>query len=361
MKKSFWVLITIVFGALSVSAGEVAAKSPWWLLTTRDPHVVRELLPRIHQYREEGRVVIVQIQGGIETLPLHLRTHLRAIRPDEVRIYQPARISMPRDARLSAMVNEVSRVRTQSDVQAMVSVKNRGAGSADSQRVTEWVRDSLAKIGLSAQLECFKPGICNVLAEQPGIGQAEESVYVVAHLDSVGHAFAGADDNASGTAALIEMARILSAKKMNRTIHYFVTNAEENGLVGSRAHVRALTPEQLKKIKFAVVMDMVAYNSNGVVDIETNREFEAQARWLSQLATTYTRLTPNITMPAWGSDHVPFLDKNVPAILTIEHWKTKTPCYHQACDVISSLNFDYMNEIIKLNVAAVAQVAEVLH
>jgi len=88
------------------------------------------------------------------------------------------------------------------------------------------------------------------------------------------------------------------------------------------------------------------------VDIETNREFEEEAKWMSSLVTTYTNLTPNITMPAWGSDHVPFLKNGIPSILTIEHWKTKTPCYHASCDKPGHLNYDYAAEIIKLNLAA---------
>jgi hypothetical protein len=57
-------------------------------------------------------------------------------------------------------------------------------------------------------------------------------------------------------------------------------------------------------------------------------------------------------MPAWGSDHVPFLRKGIPGILTIEHWKTKTPCYHKSCDILDTLNISYLVEIAKLNLAA---------
>ena len=73
---------------------------------------------------------------------------------------------------------------------------------------------------------------------------------------------------------------------------------------------------------------------------------------MSQLVSTYTTLTSKITIGAWGSDHVPFLEKKISSILTIEDWSTKTPCYHQACDKPSTLNFDYAFEISKLNTAA---------
>ena len=53
------------------------------------------------------------------------------------------------------------------------------------------------------------------------------------------------------------------------------------------------------------------------VDIETDRPFELHARCMSSVTNNYTRLSPEITMPAWGSDHVPFLRKNIPSTLII--------------------------------------------
>jgi hypothetical protein len=100
-------------------------------------------------------------------------------------------------------------------------------------------------------------------------------------------------------------------------------------------------------------MDMVGYNSNGVVELETNAEFEPLAKWFATLASTYTNLHSKITLGAWGSDHVPFLEKNVPTLLTLEDWSTKTPCYHQACDQPNTINYSYAAEITKLNTAAV--------
>lgn len=100
-------------------------------------------------------------------------------------------------------------------------------------------------------------------------------------------------------------------------------------------------------------MDMVGYNSNGVVELETEPEFEEMAKWYASLSFQYTKLKPKITLGAWGSDHVPFLKRRVSSILTIEDWSTKIPCYHQSCDTPETLNYDYAGEIGKLNVAAV--------
>jgi Zn-dependent M28 family amino/carboxypeptidase len=100
-------------------------------------------------------------------------------------------------------------------------------------------------------------------------------------------------------------------------------------------------------------MDMVGWNANGIVELETDAGFEPLAKSFAALATAYTNLKTKITIGAWGSDHIPFLKAGVPAILTIEDWSTKTPCYHAACDRPEGLNYAYATEIGKLNVSAV--------
>ena len=141
-----------------------------------------------------------------------------------------------------------------------------------------------------------------------------------------------------------------------------MTNGEEIGLIGSRAYVQKLKSEDLLgKVKFTINMDMVSYNKNSVFEIETNSEFEESAQWYAGLARTYTYLTPEITIPAWGSDHESFLNEGIPSVLTIEDWQTKTPCYHQACDKFATLNIESAMEIIRLTTVAGAELAEMMN
>jgi Zn-dependent M28 family amino/carboxypeptidase len=109
----------------------------------------------------------------------------------------------------------------------------------------------------------------------------------------------------------------------------------------------------IKKLALAINMDMVGYNSNGIVELETDSQYEKLANWFAGLATTYTSLKSKITIGAWGSDHVPFIQGGVPTLLTIEDWSTKTPCYHTECDKPSTLNYEYAGQIAKLNLAAI--------
>ena len=115
-------------------------------------------------------------------------------------------------------------------------------------------------------------------------GEIDEYVLIAAHFDSVGALKAGADDNASGASALLEMGRLLSKESFKRGVIIFATNGEEDGLLGSKYFVKkAKSSGLLRQISFFINMDMISWNKNGIVDIETDREFEGIARWMSLL------------------------------------------------------------------------------
>jgi Zn-dependent M28 family amino/carboxypeptidase len=174
-------------------------------------------------------------------------------------------------------------------------------------------------------------------------------------MDSVGHENAGADDNASGAAGVLEMARVLSAYKADHDLLFVAANGEENGIAGTYALAKKLKASgEMSKVAWAINMDMIAWNRDGIIEIETNKEFSAHADWVGAQARLYTKLEPHIAMPAWGSDHVPFLEAGIPTYLSIEHWENHNPCYHKACDKMEALSWDYAAEIIRLNLAVIA-------
>ena len=218
----------------------------------------------------------------------------------------------------------------------------------------EEIEKNLSELGFETSQICYATNRCSVLAEKKGSQNPEKVILTEAHMDSVGRDFAGADDNASGTAVLMEMARVLSTYKNKKTLRFFVTNGEESGLKGAEHYARLLkSNSEIKNLELVINMDMVGWNKNGIVELETDAPYEGLATHFSELAANYTTLKTKVTIGAWGSDHVPFLKAGVPSILTIEDWSTKTPCYHSACDKPEGLNYAYATEIGKLNVAAV--------
>jgi hypothetical protein len=108
----------------------------------------------------------------------------------------------------------------------------------------------------------------NVVAQVRGTRFPDRAIVVSAHYDHVGvrngNVYNGADDNASGTAALLQMAAYFQRQRPQHTLIFAFFDAEEMGLLGARAFV-ANPPVPLAQIAANVNMDMVARGDNGTL------------------------------------------------------------------------------------------------
>ena len=252
------------------------------------------------------------------------------------------------DKKIKKTVSKLNVSTYTKNVTSLVTIGNRSKGAeASSYIITE-----LQKLNLNPIETNY-----NIVSKIEG--EKAESIVVIGHMDTVRRTV-GADDNASGASGVLELARVLKDKyqetKPKRSIYFVLSEDEEDGLLGAKKFVKKLKSKgELKGVRLAINMDMIAYNQNGVVDLETAKTFESLALDFARMAKTYTTLTPNLVLNPWGSDHVPFLDEGVPAILSIENWKTHTPCWHKSCDTLDTLNFDYAVEILKMNLAMILE------
>jgi len=161
----------------------------------------------------------------------------------------------------------------------------------------------------------------NVLGKITGSDPDLKNEYVVigAHMDHLGigpsgEVYNGANDNASGTAVVMEIARImrLDALRRKRTVIFGLWAAEEQGLLGSYHYCDHPTHPITKTVTY-INMDMVSHGSG---DVNFRGEYYAPAVWetiqsnLPEEIMAYTR--PGRGGPG-GSDHTPFLAKGVPA------------------------------------------------
>lgn len=345
---------TTMILALMLLVSSAAPKKVLYQVISSHPHDVKEFSPYIETVRQEGRLWLVHLKADA---PSNVLKHLRDTKDRLVKSYRPdttlakAKIASPSILEITSKIN-IAQIKN--DVEALAAYRSRSAGSEDNQKAGQWIADEFAAMGYTVSRQCYRANACSVIADKMGETSPNDVLLVLAHFDSVGKNFAGADDNASGTAVLLDMARALKGQRNNKTIRFFATNGEELGLLGAQHYANLLRGNgQIRNIKFAVNMDMVGYNSNGIVELETDSQYEELANWYANLVSQYTSLRPKITIGAWGSDHVPFIRAGVPTLLTIEDWSTKTPCYHMECDKPDTLNYEYAGEIGKLNLAAV--------
>lgn len=347
--------MNIFFFLLMLTSLNSFSKTPEYQVTTSHLHELKELTPYVKTVSKSGRLWIVTVD---ESAPNKIKTYLRPVSGSEKSYFHQEEIDskqgFKKSRTLERVLEHVDKLAIKRDVEKLSSYRTRYSGTSENQEAVLFVSSRLIELGLDVKSDCFSSGVCNIIAEKKGSFLSDEVILVMAHIDSVMANFAGADDNASGMAVLMEMARLVSSYPNRHTIRFLITNAEEKGLLGSKDYVNKLVEQnKIKNLTLAINMDMVGYNSDNVVELETNPEFESMARWYADLAGSYTKLKTKITLGAWGSDHVPFLNQGVPSILTIENWETRTPCYHLKCDKPETLNYDYAAEIGKLNLAAV--------
>lgn len=351
MKTLFLGLLSI---GLFLNLGS-SHRGEFYQVISSHPHDVEELRPYVDTVYKNGRLWVVQLK---DDAPLEAKEHLRLLSGGEKSyMHQPLFSSVSKNkmtTKIQRLVNQIDKELIRKDVVELSSFESRYTGSQGNKDAVQLVANRMSEMGYEVEEICYRKDACSIVADKKGSHDPSKVIMVMGHIDSVGKTFAGADDNASGTAVALEMARVLKDYSNNKTIRFFITNGEELGLLGASHYARKLSDEnKLNELSLVINMDMVGYNSNGVVELETEPEYESVAKAFANLAAQYTSLKTKITLGAWGSDHVPFLKRGVPSLLTIENWDTKTPCYHQACDKPDTLNYDYAAEIGKLNVSAV--------
>ncbi|WP_224368794.1 M28 family peptidase [Hyalangium versicolor] len=244
-----------------------------------------------------------------------------------------------------------------------------------------WVRDELAeafeRYGFSVQLQGRYQNVVAV----PRTASTRPLTLISAHYDSVPDC-PGADDNASGLAVMLECARVLSENRRGLAVGFISFNAEEDGLLGSRDFVTHGLPELHRPVRLTHVLEMIGFrassvpqrlplpwapsrmkvpdflgllatgNSNATVDLAVNSAAAPRLRLLA--AKTWGplhRLLPDLRR----SDHFPFWDAGIPAVLWTDTGNFRNPHYHQATDTPDTLDYTFMREAAELLCALVSQ------
>lgn len=234
----------------------------------------------------------------------------------------------------------------------------------------DWILDRLEALGLEAAVDPFdmeEGTSANVVGELPGRTRPQDLVIVGAHFDSTSPQAStsapGAEDNASGTAAILEMARILRDFPPEATLRFVAFSGEEQGLLGSSHYVQNLSAEERERVQAAIVLDMVGFTSDAELDVllETYAWAEGLRAVLRDAAREWTSLVTYDSNNPYGSDHMPFLRQGIPTVLLIQNEWDNYPCYHKTCDVPKNLSRAQGQEIMKMLVVALAELAGSCH
>ena len=190
-------------------------------------------------------------------------------------------------------------------------------------------------------------GYSNVVGVLQGTTNPNDIYLVGGHYDSVA-AGPGADDNASGTAGVLEAARVLSQFSFQATIVFVAFDSEEAGLIGSQGYMQSHSTDNILGM---ISMDMIAYNPTGVrhnyASIMGRPASNSVKQGLADAMALYGNgLIANQYGPLDGSDQAPFEWAGKPACLLIEDAISAgggNPYYHSASDSVDTANYiDYI-------------------
>jgi hypothetical protein len=235
------------------------------------------------------------------------------------------------------------------------------------QKATQFAGEHLAALGLDVEYHYWSdPTYPNVIGELPGVGSPDSIVIICAHIDDMpsGSLAPGADDNASGSVAVLVAADILSQYDWHYTIRFALWTGEEQGLLGSHAY--ALRSYNLGEDIVGVLnLDMIAYNTIGSVrdiDLHANQSVPGTlvlADLFDDAVDAYgISLIPQIVPIGIGaSDHASFTAYGYSAILGIEDLSDFNPRYHTTGDQLQYADMGYYVEFVKASVATVAHMA----
>jgi hypothetical protein len=205
----------------------------------------------------------------------------------------------------------------------------------------------------------------NVEATLRGVAHPERVVVLCGHYDSISedpwNLAPGAEDNASGAAALLEAASALAGFRFEDTLKLVAFSGEEEGLLGSRAYVRE-EHRAGRDVRAALNMDMISYLDQAVHDVEVRyNDFSAELLSVYQEAAGLyvpDYLIYPVTQGRGGSDHESFWDYGYPALLSIEYaGKQFYPWYHTTQDLPEHLTPAFGADVTRVNLAAAASLA----
>ena len=255
----------------------------------------------------------------------------------------------------------------------------------------DYISQQLKTFGFSPDLQEFDRGI-NVFAERKGTDSKAGAILVAAHYDTVPKS-PGADDNATGVAAVLEVARLLGSSPTPRTLQVAFFDREEIGLLGSLAF--AGSPARLKNLQGAIVLDMIGYSCHksgcqqypegltpqpfldaaGVTSPDKGefiavvgdaehplllRAFaESPKADLPPVMTLPVPLKGVLTPDVLRSDHAPFWYKGVGAVLVTDTANLRSPHYHQSTDTLATIDRPFFTGSAQIVVNAAAKLLEI--
>lgn len=286
---------------------------------------------------------------------------------------------------IGGLVDQVSLERIEAHLTALEGPRNTGPLK---KATAAYLEEQLRSFGYEVELVPSRYSD-NVTAQIDGSRTPHKVFIVGAHYDSVRDS-PGADDNASGVAGLLEIARVLSGVDVGASIRFIAFADEEEGLVGSRAYAD-LSRAALEDIIGMFSLEMIGYTCStpgcqfvlpSIRDcFEVSVKEPGKGEFIGVVANQYSEglldhfltaaqlYVPDLEV-GWGlvrgagacvpdtqrSDHSPFWIRGYRALMITDTANFRNPNYHQPTDTVATLNLPFLRRVTQASLATALRV-----
>ena len=247
----------------------------------------------------------------------------------------------------------------------LVAFGPRRTGTPACQAAGDYIYNEFVSYGLDARYDDWSYGGNsgnNIEGTLEGIDGSSDEIYIIcAHYDSVSGS-PGADDDGSGTAAVLAAAYVLSQYEFNHTIRFVAFDGEEQGLLGSYRYAEEAYGNG-DNIVAVLNGDMIGYATNPTEASMIKIYENSASSWITDFTDEvnqnyeeYFNLTVIPSGSSSGSDHASFWDFNYHAIFYSEY--KFNDYYHSSQDIIENMDLDYDTRCSRLMIATLGELAE---
>lgn len=264
-----------------------------------------------------------------------------------------------------------------------------GGGSSGNQEASLYLANEFSNMGLDVSIQ---GDYRNVVAELTGTVTSEKVYIVGGHYDTTGSGpRPGGDDNASGTAGILEAARILSQYSFESTIRFIGFNAEEDWMLGSQDYIDNVITFNDENVAGMINLDMIlrpAWDNDPThpedLDLGTQNS-PLCLDWTNTFITAAHTYVPSLNINSstpftdywYAGDQGPFIEAGFAAFMVAENtigetWSGSNAYYHSSEDAsdglandpfsLSGVTYDYVfaTDVIRATIATLAEEAIVI-
>ena len=278
----------------------------------------------------------------------------------------------PKEASVSHLAtDDVCKHRLREVVEELAYPRHYGYNYPENVKARDWLVSELESYGLDVSLQ---GEFDNVVAERKN-NASDKVILLGAHYDTV-PTTPGADDNNSAIAVCLEAARVLS-KYSDASFRVVIFNREEDGLLGSYEYVDEINKNDIAEVH---IFEMVGYftskegsqkspaglpislpDKGNFIGVLSNSKSNAVAKKIGTAFKMIGSNTPMLSLKTYfgiekvftdllRSDHTPFWEAGIPAVMWTDTSEFRNPNYHAPTDTPDTLNYSSMADVTKVMV-----------